>query len=416
VNFYLDRFGLFPPLIHEHPPKDVYMSVVIPCHREDDLLNCLISLRNCTSTERSVEVIIVINHSQVAEEETIRKNEFAYKQATIWSEKNNAGKLKFFPLLISLPDKDAGVGLARKAGMDEAVRRFKVAGIKDGVIVCLDADCTVSKSYLYETEKYFLTNKKINAASIYFEHPLDSVTGIAKDSIIEYEIFLRYYVNGLRSVGHPFAYQTIGSSMAVRTEVYQKQGGMNKRKAGEDFYFLQKIFLLGNFGEINSCTVFPSCRSSDRVPFGTGKAIGDALSGKPIMFYDPKVFSQISTFIKLIRRHHINMNDDLMSEIPSELLSFLDSVNFNKKNREIISNVGNMNQYEKRFFAWFDGFMILKAVHYLSDNYFPRRKLSDCKFDELFPNMNLNDAYKVLKVLRANDRNFKLSLDTKENL
>ena len=38
--------------------------------------------------------------------------------------------------------------------------------------------------------------------------------------------------------------------MAVRADAYLRQGGMNRRKAGEDFYFLNKFMVLGGYGEM----------------------------------------------------------------------------------------------------------------------------------------------------------------------
>jgi len=73
--------------------------------------------------------------------------------------------------------------------------------------------------------------------------------------------------------GFPDSIYTIGSAFAVRAEAYVKQGGMNRRQAGEDFYFLNKLTKLGTVAEINDAFVFPSARVSDRVPFGTGAAM-----------------------------------------------------------------------------------------------------------------------------------------------
>ena len=377
MNFYLNRFGIYPPLLQEKISTDLFLSVVIPCYNEPDLLRCLKSLKNCTPTLRSVEVIIVVNHPQSAPNEIVQQNVNTYHEAVNFSLNTNSEGLKFLPLIMAFPDKDAGVGLARKAGMDEAVRRFESSGIKNGIIVCLDADCFVSENYLFEIENYFLTHDKCNAASIYFEHPLNSVSGLNRESIIEYELFLRVYVHGLKRAGLPFAYHTVGSSMAVRHEVYQKQGGMNKRKAGEDFYFLQKVFLLGNFGEIKTCKVFPSCRSSTRVPFGTGRAVGDALGGKKILFYDDKVFEQIKWFVEFV----VSMGSkgsfkQFMDSFKGPIIDFLNTVNWEEKRIEILTHVSSEDQFRKRFFAWFDGFMVLKCVHFLSDKYFPRKEFS----------------------------------------
>ncbi len=42
--------------------------------------------------------------------------------------------------------------------------------------------------------------------------------------------------------GVSHAYHTIGSSMAVRCSAYAKIGGMNRRKAGEDFIFYTNLY------------------------------------------------------------------------------------------------------------------------------------------------------------------------------
>ena len=44
-----------------------------------------------------------------------------------------------------LPQKDAGVGLARKIGMDLALLIFDYDPPGKKILVCLDADCTVDK-------------------------------------------------------------------------------------------------------------------------------------------------------------------------------------------------------------------------------------------------------------------------------
>ena len=89
-------------------------------------------------------------------------------------------------------------------------------------------------------------NPRSPGCSIYFEHPLHGpLEPKVYEAIAAYELHLRYYVQALRYAAFPYAHHTIGSSMAVRADAYAKQGGMNKRQAGEDFYFLHKIIPLG---------------------------------------------------------------------------------------------------------------------------------------------------------------------------
>src|SRR5439155_23761617 len=78
--------------------------------------------------------------------------------------------------------------------------------------------------------------------------------------------------------------------MAVGADSYRNQGGMNKRKAGEDFYFLHKVIPLGGFTDLTGTTVIPSARPSDRVPVGTGKAVRSFLEGQEIKTYPLEAF------------------------------------------------------------------------------------------------------------------------------
>src|SRR5207249_6387595 len=106
---------------------------------------------------------------------------------------------------------------------------------------------------------HFRENPRSPGCSIYFEHPLEGpLDARVYDAISTYELHLRYYVQALRYAGFPYAYHTFGSCMTVRADAYMEQGGMNKRKAGEDFYFLQKIISLDGFSDLTETTVIPS--------------------------------------------------------------------------------------------------------------------------------------------------------------
>ena len=107
------------------------------------------------------------------------------------------------------------------------------------MIVNIDADCTTESNYLLTIHQHFQAQPESWAAGIRYEHALDD------PAIVDYELHLRYYVQAQRHVGMPFAHQTLGSCMVVRSEAYARMGGMNRRKAGEDFYFLQKFIEVG---------------------------------------------------------------------------------------------------------------------------------------------------------------------------
>lgn len=248
--------------------------------------------------------------------------------------------------------------------MDEALHRFHQAQQPNGIIACFDADCVCDSNYLIELERYFIENPRSPGCSIYFEHPLEgSNDPRIYEAITQYELHLRYYVEALRFAGFPHAFHTVGSSMAVRAQAYMEQGGMNKRKAGEDFYFLHKIIPLGHFGELNTTRVIPSPRVSDRVPFGTGKAVGQMLAGSPFLTYPFEAFLDLRTLFSQIPA--LQTSDAI--NVPEPLESFLLDQNFPTALAELRSNTATLASFTNRFFRWFDAFLAMKYIHFARD-------------------------------------------------
>lgn len=369
MNFYLNRYSIREALISQKPNNDLSIIVVIPCSNEPNLTASLQRLYNCEKPSGSVEVIVVINASEKAEETVLAQNLKTWQEADEWR-KNHTNKFEFYFIEENqLPKKHAGVGLARKIGMDEAVRRFDLVNNHQGVIACFDADALCEPNFLVELEKHFKENSKSPACSIHYEHPIDGndFPEVIYDGITQYELHLRYYKNGLAYANLPYAFHTIGSSMAVRSEAYQKQNGMNKRKAGEDFYFLQKLIPLGNFTELKTTKILPSPRVSDRVPFGTGKAMQSWLDDAKIemLSYNPKSFIDLKSFSSVVPNLFKGKSD-----IPKSVQAFLVTIDFEENLSNIRKNSKSEEHFTEVFFKWFNAFKVLKYMHFARDNFY----------------------------------------------
>jgi mRNA-degrading endonuclease YafQ of YafQ-DinJ toxin-antitoxin module len=383
LNFYLKKYGYCSPQLEEHINKDVNIIVVIPCFNEPDLITSLNTLLECDKPNGNVEVITVINACKTSSFGDKEHNVNTFNNAKKWAEQNNSDALKFhFILNNELPKKHAGVGLARKIGMDEAVYRFHSINKEDGIIVCFDADSKCEKNYLIEIEKHFNLHPKTPGCSIHYEHPIEGNEFDLSiyEGIINYELFLRYYNQALLYCNLPYAFQTVGSSMAVKSYAYQKQGGMNKRKAGEDFYFMHKIIALGGFTNLTSTKVIPSPRISDRVPFGTGRAIGEWVNEniKVYKTYDFNIWRIIKAFVEIIPLLEIqNINEIAFFKAQENqvFIDFLTKNNFLEDLIEIKKNSTNTKGFIKRFYVWFNAFRLLKVVHYLRDNQYPNQPI-----------------------------------------
>ena len=367
IQTYLNKFSNTTKLIQHATNNLCRQIIVIPAYCETEIEKTLDSLLACIPTKFTTEVIIVLNSSK---EDNIEVKFFHEKQQKVLEQKYGKEQHIIFHVILTsnLPSKHAGVGLARKIGMDEAIRRFQEIDF-DGLLICLDADCIVSKNYLVSLEEYACKPQNYNTICLHFEHALETEKDdLLKRGIIFYELFLRYYKECLSYSGFPYACHTIGSSMAVKASTYCKAGGMNKRKAGEDFYFLTKVFSLGKVIELNSVTVYPSARISTRVPFGTGRAQQNFLQQKENVYttYAFQIFEDLRSFF-LTNLYTIELDT---INFPIAITAFLESVNFKTKLIELKNNTASLQQFQKRFFDWFDGFMVLKFVHFARDNYY----------------------------------------------
>lgn len=362
---YLEKQRFLPRQISTPPSPQLRTIIVIPCFAEERLIHTLNSLEACDQPDQPIEVLIVLNSSKHNEGAILSANARTKQDFLQWN--HNRGLDYYLIEAADLPKKHAGVGLARKIGMDEAVDRLEQteAG-KSGVIVNLDADSLVQKNYL-QVITQLAEDHRHDAWSIHFEHPLegDEFTQEVYDGIVLYELFLRYYIEGLRFAGYPMAFHTIGSSMAVRSTAYQAQLGMNRRKAGEDFYFLHKYSIHGKLGECNDTMVIPSPRPALKVPFGTGKAIQRYLDRGDGSWdtYPPEVFQLVREFLLRMGEFEKGWPENLSASIEA----YLTAEALPDKLPDMRLHATSEAIFYKRFYAWLDPLKMLRLIHHLRD-------------------------------------------------
>ena len=375
---YLRKHTRDPPRIQQRPHARLGLAVAIPCRDEPDLLTTLADLWACRRPDCAVEVIVVINAAEDAPPAVHAQNRRTLRQAADWLADKADPRLRFHLLHFpALPARKAGVGLARKLAMDEAVARFLAAGQPDGVIACLDADCRVSPDYLRAIEKHFRGLPETPACSIHYEHDWAALADPRhREGIIQYELHLRTVVAGLRHAGYPFAFHTTGSAMAVRAGAYVRQGGMNQRRGAEDFHFLAKLMPLGAFSALTATTVVPSARASHRVPFGTGRAMADWLADDrgAWLTYAPESYRDLRALMARVEALYALSPDavpDLLHRLAAPLARFLGEAGFAGRLRELQENSASAVTFRGRFWRWFDRFRVLKYLHFARDRHYP---------------------------------------------
>ena len=141
-----------------------------------------------------------------------------------------------------------------------------------------------------------------------------------------------------------------------------------------------KIISLGRFTNLTTTKVIPSPRISDRVPFGTGKAIGDWIESEADSYatYDIRIWHILKSFVNVIpelQQKDLNELDFYSDSENQAFINFLNENEFNSGLAEIRKNSTDITSYLKRFFVWFNAFRVLKAVHHMRDNQYSNQPI-----------------------------------------
>jgi len=296
-----------------------------------------------------------------------------------------------------------GVGHARKIGVDLAVSLIHRKRINSHWVHCTDADVQLPDTY------FTCSNSLQNSGSGYavliypFHHCDDNERTENKEIILAtqlYELSLRYYVAGLKLADSPYAFHTIGSTMAVSAIHYAKVRGFPRREAGEDFYLLNKLAKVGSVLELDSgsdCEALEiEARRSDRVPFGTGAAvikITDLINPvRDFRFYDPAVFELLQQWLQSLPAIWRSRSKDLAANIESEsLLAGLKQIKTDQALDHAFRQSKDLDQFTRQMHTWFDAFRTLKLIHILRDLHFPTISYAELVRHQIYSRLMTKD-------------------------
>ena len=398
ISAYLNKRASGTWQIENDYKKYFQYIIVVPAIAERDALPKLIkSLEKNDKLElHNTLLLIVVNNSLSSSDEVKNDNQ---KTLAYLKKIKSRVNISFVDAASSgkeMDDKNGGVGLARKIGMDLALTKFDYLSINKNIMICTDADCIVDSDYISEISQEFNRNN-FEAAVVNFAHDISGRDEETK-AIICYEIFLRYYVLGLSFAKSDYAFHTIGSTMLCTPDAYVKVEGMNKRKAAEDFYFLEKLAKIYPIGEIKSTFVHPSKRGSWRVPFGTGRSVDRYLSNSrdEYLLYDPKSFVILKTWLEVFFDNLVPNPSSLIkisNNISPALSDFLSKQDFGNFINKVLLKNNNPNEIEKQKHFWFDAFRTLKLIHYLRDATYPNINMFDA-LDELLKIIKIENSIK----------------------
>ncbi len=311
-----------------------------------------------------------------------------------------------------------GVGLARKIGCDLILRLRAGGRIASPWIHCTDADALLPNDYF---EQLRGRDEPETAAALYFfEHRFGAQENLARAARL-YEISLRYYVLGLVWAGSPYAYQSMGSCLAIRDTAYAQVRGFPRRNALEDFYVLNKLAKVGEIARLSGAPLKLEGRLSERVPVSTGKALTDLVSSgkrrRPFLLYHPAVFAHLAAWLRVlaaIARWGGDMTKAL-GKLPSGSPFFraglledaLRRLGAFAAIRDAAGKSKNPETLLRHMNTWFDGFRTLKLIHALRDGGLPSLPYSEALAEAPFTGLSSSteeDLEELRKLLAEEER------------
>jgi hypothetical protein len=311
-----------------------------------------------------------------------------------------------------------GVGLARKIGNDFALRLHAAGRVASPWIHNTDADTILPNDYFEQTET--LKGEETGTALYFFEHRISDEETLGEAARL-YEISLRYYVLGLAWAGSPYAYQSMGSCIAVRPWAYAEVRGFPKKNAAEDFYALNKLAKVGAIERLSGSPLLLEGRLSDRVPFGTGKALTQLVSKKKALsafrLYHPSAFAHLSAWLRVLAAAAGTKGNfqAALEELPrgnpffrSDLLiESLEKMGAFPALREAVERSPDAPTMLRHFHTWFDSFRTRKLVHALRDGGLAslpwREALAEAPFAAM-AGSTVDDTEPIRKLLAVRER------------
>ncbi|MGC9330430.1 MAG: glycosyltransferase [Bacteroidales bacterium] len=387
-------------------PDNLGLAVVIPAYNEPDIEDTLISLLHNDDPGCITDVILVVNAPDDDSKQSIARNLTDFQHYSEFAKTLEHPFIRLTVLWKAFSKKYAGPGSARKYGMDIALDRFNRLDNANGVILSLDADAVVAKNYLKAVHKHFQNHKEQDAATVYFEHPFQE----DDDPIILYELYLRYFRHALQWSGYPHYFYFVGSCFAVKVSAYAEQGGMNRKNAGEDFYFLNKMELNGNLGECNNTIIYPSGRISDRVPFGTGQEVKKIKATGSYDVYSMESFELLAKVVQCIDNTYgieKSTYNDLIKAFPKPVVTWMEKIYLWDHIQDAHKNTTGKKAYFKRLYRYVDTFKIIRFLNYISETLYPKsavKQESAILADKLGIHYENNTGVSLLEAYRKHDK------------
>ncbi len=282
-----------------------------------------------------------------------------------------------------------GVGLARKIGADIALELIVAGRVRHPFVAMTDADTCLPENYFGRLAEI---DPECSAGIFPFWHEPSGQREIDRATAL-YEIRLRYIQRGLQWANSPYAFHSVGSTMAVHALRYAQVRGVPMRQAAEDFYLLCKLCKIRPLARLEGAPLRIRSRLSNRVPFGTGAETGRLARCDQLTLYHPDCFATVRDVVRRLQslsERRGAAGNAWLAHLSPPVQQFLESQGALVAWPTLSQQASDPQARLRRFHDWFDGFRTLKLIHHVRDRV--ARSLSWQDALRLAPFMDDTDA------------------------
>ncbi|HET9887818.1 MAG TPA: hypothetical protein VFR10_09905 [bacterium] len=413
---YLSRYAEAEIALAKEIPDRYSTAIVIPvCREEAKILEALLDLG---LPDGKVLAVVIVNERAGADSNVARSNATFLAEARRRGARDLGGAGVAFLLhgnsdvvVIDRTAKAAlgereGVGRARKIGCDLAAELFASGKLESRWIHTSDADARIDAHRFRLVQDTARAHESLAAVTLPFRHEGGEEDVVP--AISHYEIELRYLVAGLRFAGSPFAFHSIGSTLAISAPAYAGVRGFPNRQAGEDFHILDKLAKTGTIAQPCGDEVILAARHSDRVPFGTGPALHRIAAvlarGEAPQLTAPQCFEALARWLRALDRFadhgSVAVFQSEAGEREADALLGASPALAHLARRNPPGPI-----LRRHLHTWFDGLRTIRFLHCVRDHKYGRKAWSDAICEAAFlRGVHTAHSESALEQMRALER------------
>lgn len=371
---YLQRYAYLPAICEEQPPHDLALCIVVPCYREHHVVKFLAHLAGCEAPPLRCEVLLVWNSHESEPQATSAEHAMLAQAARSWCDRNAPWFTLQNLMCDALPAARPGLSMARKVGLDEALRRMDTAS-HEGILVLSSADVRYSRSYFVAVCQALLNNQIPGACYSQFQYSGAGEPDAVKQAAVLYELYLHYLNVGASLCGFPYPLVIPAPAISLTATAYIKSGGYAATYNEQSTAFVARLNELGNFKRIPQVQVTLLARNEVRPGSEAARTIARMSRRNRSRLYVPHpngfalLYRLLSSLPELYLAEHLKLRQ--VADLGAPVQRYFDKLFFDEHIAKLRQNSRHLASFQERFFQWFNAARVMQFLKFLSDEIHP---------------------------------------------